>query len=100
MPGSPLTTTARAADAGPGDRRARGGRGTCGAAGGLQVGSVSEDVALESTQLRPGLNADLLGQDAAGVGQRAQRVGLAAGPVEGERKVAPEPFVERVVGDR
>ncbi len=84
-----------ARDDGGGARGARGGaRGRR-----LQVRGVRQDVGLELAQLGSRLDADLLGEDAPGLRERPQRVGLAPGPVEGERQVAAEPLVERVGGD-
>ena len=68
--------------------------------GGVEVRRLGEDVGLEAAQVGPGFDPDLLGQDPPGLGQRAQRVGLPAGPVERERQVPVQPLAERVGGDR
>ena len=65
----------------------------------VEVRRLGEDVGLELSQLRPRLDTDLLGERAAGLGERPQGIGLAAGPVEGEREVAAKPLLERVRGD-
>ena len=78
---------------------ARAVRGALRLARGVEVRRLGEDVGLEPAQLGPRLDADLLGQHPPGLGERAQRLGLPARPVQGEREVPVEPLAERVGGD-
>ena len=55
---------------------------------------MAEDPGLQVTQLRPGLQPQLLGQDPAGVTEGPQRVGLAVLPVAGQHQEGPPPLDE------
>ena len=52
---------------------------------------------LQPLQLRPGRDAQLLGQAAAHLGEAAQGVGLAAGPVERGHAQRPQPLPQRML---
>ena len=51
----------------------------------IEVVGLGEDVGLELAQLGPRVDADLVRERAAGVGERAEGVGLPSGPVERQR---------------
>ncbi len=61
---------------------------------------VGEDRFLQPPELRPRLEPELLGEDAPGLLERLERVGLAAAAVEREHQLPPEPLAEGVVCER
>ena len=89
---SGAAVTAPAAGALGGERRHRGDR--C-RAGERRV--VVEDRHLQRLQLGRRVEAELVGEHRPGPGERPQRVGLAAGAVEGEHQPAHEALAQRVL---
>ena len=63
----------------------------------LEPRVVEEDLLLEPAQLRRGLEPELLADAAPEPLERAQRVGLAAGPVQGEHQLTDGPLAERML---
>ena len=78
-----------------GCRRRRGGRRRAG-----QRRMVLEDRQLQPHQLRPGVEAQLVGEVGPRAGDGAQRVGLSPAPVEGLGQQRREPFTQGLLGHR
>ena len=81
----------------------RAGRGTAAGAGGGdrlegQRGVLRQDRGLELDERPARVDAELVAQRATGVVEDAQRLGLTARPVEGERQVVAELLAQRVGG--
>jgi hypothetical protein len=74
----------------------RPGRAGCDVEGGV----LGEDRRLEVAQATAGLDAELVDERAAGVGDGPQGVGLLAGAVAGGGEQRPEPLAQRVLGDQ
>ena len=55
---------------------------------------------MQRAQLRAGLDAQLLDEDATGVGERGQRLRLPPGPVQRQHQLPAEPLPERVRADQ
>jgi hypothetical protein len=51
---------------------------------------------VEPNQLLAGLQAELGGEAAPGAGKRVERLRLAAGPVERQHQLPPQPLLERM----
>ena len=67
------------------------------AGGGVIQGRVlAQDAGVQVAERRARLDGQFVGQDRAQVTVGAQRVGLPAGPVQGEHPQRPEPFAQRV----
>jgi hypothetical protein len=64
--------------------------------GAVQRGVLTQDAGMQVAERRAGLDGQFVGQDRAQVTVGAQRVGLPAGPVQGEHPQRPEPFAQRV----
>ena len=62
--------------------------------------SCSEDLLVEVPELGSGLDTELIGQQGGRLPMRGQRGARSAGSVEAEDLLAPQPFVERVLGER
>jgi len=66
----------------------------------LQDGRLGQHLAFEAAQVGPGVEAELLAQDAPGRGDRPQSLALAAAAVQGECQQAPESLPEGVLGNQ
>ena len=64
--------------------------------GTIQGGVLAQDAGVQVAERRARLDGQFVGQDRAQVTVGAQRVGLPAGPVQGEHPQRPEPFAQRV----
>ncbi len=126
MPGSPSMTTKRASAGGlveggdqggelvvatdqrrpgaplgeRGSRRRRRRAGAAAPPDRLQRRVVGQDGRLQVPQLAAGLDAQLLPEGAAGVGQGPQGLGLAARPVQGQGQLHPQALPQRVGVDQ
>ncbi len=63
-----------------------------------QSGVGGQDALVQGAQLGSWLDAQLVDQGLAGLGEDAQRVALPATAVEGEHELGAQPFAQRVVG--
>lgn len=61
-----------------------------------QRGVAGQDLAVQLLQLGTGVDAELVGQDGADVGEGLEGFGLAAGAVEGGDELGPEPLPQRM----
>jgi hypothetical protein len=64
--------------------------------GAIKGGVLAQDAGVQVAERRAGLDGQFAGQDRAQVTVGAQRVGLPAGPVQGEHPQRPELFAQRV----
>ena len=93
--GAATTWVARpATSAGYGDRR------WVGADRPVQARRLGEDLGLQRAQGRPGVDAELVGERAAGLAEGGEGVGLAVGPVEREHEQPPALLTQGVGGDQ
>ncbi|HKH04261.1 MAG TPA: hypothetical protein VKA65_03790 [Acidimicrobiales bacterium] len=83
----------------PGSGRGRPGHGPGGPVR-EQAGILAEDRHLQRLQLGPGVDAQLLGEGGPGLAERGEGVGLAAGPVQGQHQLAPQPLAQRLLLDQ
>ena len=58
----------------------------------VQVGALGQDALVEPAELRRGVDPELVGQDVACALEGRERLALAAGPVEREHQLLPEPL--------
>ena len=99
-PSAPAATRARRRGrraAAPPRRRARAG-GPAPARARARV--VAQDRVLQRAELRPGLDAEVVGELLARLAVGVERLGLAAAAVEGEHQLPGEPLARRVLGDQ
>ena len=61
-----------------------------------QRGIVDEDLLMHADQVRAGIDAQLRGEHLPRALVHRERVGPAAGAVQGEHELCPEPFVQRI----
>ncbi len=67
-----------------------------GGLGSVEARVLAEDGALELDELGTRVEAELVGQNVAGGGDRTQRIALATGAVPGQREQCPSPFPQRL----
>ena len=61
---------------------------------------MNEDLLVDAAQLRPRIDAQLVGEHAAGRLVQVQRVGLATAGVEGAHQLRAQPLPERILRDQ
>ena len=66
----------------------------------VEIRVVDQHRLLECPQRRRGFDAQLVGQDAAGVLERTQRLGLAAAPIQRHHELLPSVLTQRFFCDR
>ena len=66
----------------------------------VDLGRLLEQGPVELLQLTPGIDAELLDQQSARSIDLAQRLGLTARPIQGERELGPKPLGKRILGDQ
>ncbi len=71
----------------------------CRRAGCVERGVVPEDLYLQCGELRPGVDAELVGERPGDPAVGRQRVGLPPGPVQRGDQQPPQPLAERVDRD-